>query len=41
MEQFRGERLAVTGAGQSKGRGERHEKDDAHDSGDRTGHVFG
>ncbi len=41
MEQFRREPLAVTRAGQSKGRGERHEKDDRHAIGDRTRYVLG
>jgi uncharacterized protein YPO0396 len=41
MEQFRREPLAVTRAGQSKGRGERHEKDDRHSIGDRTRYVLG
>jgi uncharacterized protein YPO0396 len=41
LEQFRREPLAVTRAGQSKGRGERHEKDDRHAIGDRTRYVLG
>jgi uncharacterized protein YPO0396 len=41
LEQFRREPLAVTRAGQSKGRGERHEKDDRHAIGDRARYVLG
>jgi uncharacterized protein YPO0396 len=41
LEQFRREPLAVTRAGQSKGRGERHEKDDRSAIGDRTRYVLG
>jgi uncharacterized protein YPO0396 len=41
LEQFRREPMAVTRAGQIKGRGERHEKDDRHAIGDRTRYVLG
>lgn len=41
LEQFRRERQAVTRAGQIKGGGERHEKDDRHRLDDRTRYILG
>ena len=41
LDQFRREESALTKAGQIKGRGERHEKDDRHAIGDRTRYVLG
>ena len=41
LDQFRRETLALTRAGQIKGRGERHEKDDRHRLDDRTRYVLG
>ncbi len=41
LEQFRRERQALTRAGQTKGRGERHEKDDRHRLDDRSQWVLG
>lgn len=41
LDQFRREPLAVTPAGQTKGRGERHEKDDRHRIDDRSRYVLG
>jgi uncharacterized protein YPO0396 len=41
MEQFRREPQAITRAGQIKGKGERHEKDDRHAVGDRSRYVLG
>ena len=40
-EEFRRETQAITRAGQTKGRGERHEKDDRHRIGDRSRYVLG
>ena len=40
-EQFRRENRAITRAGQIKGRGERHEKDDRHRIDDRSRYVLG
>ncbi len=41
LDQFRREQQAVTRAGQIKGGGERHEKDDRHRIDDRTRYVLG
>jgi len=41
LETFRRERQAITRAGQIKGRGERHEKDDRHRIDDRSRYVLG
>lgn len=41
LQQFRRERQAVTRAGQIKGAGEKHEKDDRHAIGDRSRYVLG
>ena len=41
LDQFRREPMAVTRAGQIKGRGERHEKDDRHCIDDRSRFVLG
>jgi uncharacterized protein YPO0396 len=41
LEQFRREPLAITRAGQIKGRNERHEKDDRHRIDDRSRYVLG
>jgi uncharacterized protein YPO0396 len=41
LDQFRREPQAVTRAGQTKGRGERHEKDDRHRIDDRSRYVLG
>jgi uncharacterized protein YPO0396 len=41
LEQFRREPLAITRAGQFKGRGERHEKDDRHRLDDRSRYILG
>ncbi len=41
LEQFRREPQAITRAGQIKGKGERHEKDDRHAVGDRSRYVLG
>jgi uncharacterized protein YPO0396 len=41
MDQFRREQLALTRAGQVKGGGERHEKDDRHRIDDRSRYVLG
>ena len=41
LEQFRREERAVTRAGQTKARGERHEKDDRHRIDDRARYVLG
>ncbi|MDO8812601.1 MAG: ATP-binding protein [Gallionella sp.] len=41
MEQFRRERQAITQAGQTKGGGERHEKDDRRRLDDRSQYVLG
>ena len=41
LDQFRREPQAITRAGQIKGRGERHEKDDRHRIGDRSRYVLG
>lgn len=41
LEQFRREHRAITRAGQIKGGGERHEKDDRHRLDDRTRYVLG
>ena len=41
LDQFRREPMAVTRAGQIKGRGERHEKDDRHRIDDRSRFVLG
>ncbi len=41
LENFRRERQAITRAGQIKGRGERHEKDDRHRIDDRSRYVLG
>lgn len=41
LDQFRREPLAVTSAGQVKGRGERHEKDDQYRIDDRSRYVLG
>jgi len=41
LEQFRREQQAITRAGQVKGAGERHEKDDRHAIDDRTRYVLG
>jgi uncharacterized protein YPO0396 len=41
LEQFRRERQALSRAGQTKGRGERHEKDDRHRIDDRSQWVLG
>ena len=41
QEEFRRESRAITRAGQIKGRGERHEKDDRHRLGDRSRYVLG
>ena len=41
MEQFRRERQAITRAGQIKGGGERHEKDDRRRLDDRSAYVLG
>jgi uncharacterized protein YPO0396 len=41
LEQFRREPLAVTRAGQTKGRRERHEKDDRHRIDDHSRYVLG
>jgi uncharacterized protein YPO0396 len=41
LDRFRREPRAVTRAGQIKGRGERHEKDDRSDIGDRSRYVLG
>lgn len=41
MEQFRRERQAITQAGQTKGGGERHEKDDRRRLDDRSHYVLG
>jgi uncharacterized protein YPO0396 len=41
MEQFRRERQAITRAGQIKGGGERHEKDDRRRLDDRSHYVLG
>ena len=41
LEQFRRETVAVTRAGQTKGRGERHEKDDRFRIDDRSRYVLG
>lgn len=41
MDQFRRETRAATAAGQVKGTGERHEKDDRHRIGDRSQFVLG
>ena len=41
LDQFRREPMAVTRAGQTKGRGERHEKDDRHRIDDRSRFVLG
>ena len=41
MEQFRREQRAITRAGQIKGRGARHEKDDTHAIDDRTRYILG
>lgn len=41
LDQFRREKLAVTRSGQIKAGGERHEKDDRHDIGDRSLYVLG
>ncbi|MCP4386571.1 MAG: AAA family ATPase, partial [Hyphomicrobiales bacterium] len=41
LDEFRRENQALTRAGQIKGRGERHEKDDRHRLDDRTRYVLG
>jgi uncharacterized protein YPO0396 len=41
LDQFRREPQAITRAGQIKGKGERHEKDDRHAVGDRSRYVLG
>ena len=41
LDQFRREPMAITRAGQIKGRGERHEKDDRHRIDDRSRFVLG
>jgi uncharacterized protein YPO0396 len=41
LDRFRREPLAITRAGQIKGRGERHEKDDRHHLDDRARYVLG
>ncbi|HVZ87347.1 MAG TPA: SbcC/MukB-like Walker B domain-containing protein [Polyangia bacterium] len=41
LEQFRREQRAITRAGQTKGRGDRHEKDDTHRIDDRSRYVLG
>ncbi|MCC5888811.1 MAG: ATP-dependent exonuclease SbcCD, C subunit-like protein [Gammaproteobacteria bacterium] len=41
LEQFRRERQAITRAGQIKGGGERHEKDDRHRIDDRSRYILG
>lgn len=41
VEQFRREKQAITPAGQIKGGGERHEKDDRHRIDDRTRYILG
>jgi hypothetical protein len=41
LDQFRREKKAVTRAGQTKGGGERHEKDDRHAIDDRSRYVLG
>ncbi len=41
LDRFRREPLAITRAGQIKGRGERHEKDDRHRLDDRARYVLG
>ncbi len=41
MDQFRREKQAVTISGQIKGAGNRHEKDDRHDLGDRSRFILG
>ncbi len=41
LEQFRRERRAITRAGQIKGGGERHEKDDRHRIDDRARYILG
>ncbi|HEX5660642.1 MAG TPA: SbcC/MukB-like Walker B domain-containing protein [Polyangiales bacterium] len=41
LEQFRRETVAVTRAGQVKGRGDQHEKDDRHRIDDRSRYVLG
>lgn len=41
LDQFRREQRAITRAGQTKGRGDRHEKDDTHRIDDRSRYVLG